>query len=208
MFYTYLWLREDGTPYYVGKGTGNRAFESDGHKCRRPKCKEDILLQRFSTEENAFEAEKFLIAYYGRADKKQGCLRNLTDGGEGVSVGSPRNSGSFIKGVHVSVHTEIKKGERRSPETEFQKGHAAHNKGKEGLRGHLNPFFGKTHTSESLEKMRNAHLGKKASDETRLKMSIARGGWRHGTSTAYSKYKCRCELCRQWRHNAHLRTGH
>jgi hypothetical protein len=36
--------------------------------------------------------------------------------------------------------------------------------------GENNPFYGKTHTSEVLEKMRAAHLGRKASVETKTKM--------------------------------------
>jgi len=96
MFYTYLWLREDGTPYYVGKGKGYRGFTSDGHVVKCP-TKETIkgyiyerddsriILQEFPSEEEAFEAEIFLIAYYGRKDLSEGCLRNLTNGGEGVS---------------------------------------------------------------------------------------------------------------------------
>jgi hypothetical protein len=82
MFYTYLWLREDGTPYYVGKGTGNRAFISSKHGVHKPSEKERILIEMSLSEEEAFETEKFLISYFGRLDVGTGCLRNLTEGGE------------------------------------------------------------------------------------------------------------------------------
>jgi hypothetical protein len=79
-FYTYLWLREDGTPYYVGKGTGKRAIRKGS-----PQDLTRILIQEHESEADAFTAEIFLIAYYGRIDLGTGCLRNRTDGGEGHS---------------------------------------------------------------------------------------------------------------------------
>jgi hypothetical protein len=85
MFYTYLWLREDGRPYYVGKGTGDRAFRGHRHGVLSAPPLDRIILQEWLIESEAFKAEKFLIEYYGRADLKLGCLRNLTDGGEGPS---------------------------------------------------------------------------------------------------------------------------
>ena len=83
-FYTYLWLREDGTPYYVGKGIGGRAFTNKGRTVNRP-SPDRILIQEFLSEEDALEAEKFLIAYYGRIDLGVGCLYNFTNGGDGMS---------------------------------------------------------------------------------------------------------------------------
>jgi hypothetical protein len=84
-FYTYLWLRENGTPYYVGKGTGRRAIRKGS-----PKDLDRILIQEFPSEEDAFAAEIFLIDYYGRRDLGTGCLRNLTAGGDGVRNPSER----------------------------------------------------------------------------------------------------------------------
>ena len=83
MFYTYLWLREDGTPYYVGKGSGRRATR----KRRGSPTKDRIIVQDFLSEAEAFEAEKILIAYYGRKDIGTGILINLNDGGEGGMSG-------------------------------------------------------------------------------------------------------------------------
>jgi hypothetical protein len=85
MFYTYLYLREDGTPYYVGKGSGGRAFINSSRRVRVPTDKARILVQEFPTEQDALAAEIFLISYYGRKDIGTGCLRNLTAGGDGLS---------------------------------------------------------------------------------------------------------------------------
>ena len=85
IFYTYMWLRENGSPYYIGKGLGRRAFISDAHSVKCPRDKDRIIVQEWMSEQQAFEAEKFLISCYGRIDNGTGCLRNLTDGGEGAS---------------------------------------------------------------------------------------------------------------------------
>lgn len=79
-----MWLRYDGNPYYVGKGKLKRAWVNrPGH--RPPKDDSRIILQAYGSEQEAFEAEKFFICLWGRKDLKTGCLRNLTDGGDGAS---------------------------------------------------------------------------------------------------------------------------
>ena len=84
-FYVYAYLREDGTPYYVGKGCGDRAFTSHNHTVACPIEVFRILTQEYESEDEAFMAEKFLISFYGRRDLGTGCLRNLTEGGEGLA---------------------------------------------------------------------------------------------------------------------------
>jgi hypothetical protein len=86
-FYTYLWLREDGTPYYVGKGHGARAFQTKDHNVKCPKDLSRIIVQPQPSEEAAFAVERFFIEFYGRQDVGTGCLRNRTAGGEGCTGG-------------------------------------------------------------------------------------------------------------------------
>ena len=66
MFYTYLWLREDGTPYYVGKGSGRRAFNKQGHISNCPDS-DRVLIQEHADEAEAFEAENALEKLEGFA---------------------------------------------------------------------------------------------------------------------------------------------
>jgi hypothetical protein len=83
-FYTYMWLRENGTPYYVGKGHGRRAFENR-RRVHPPKERARIVIQCWASEQEAFEMEQYYIRLFGRKDNGTGILHNLTDGGEDPS---------------------------------------------------------------------------------------------------------------------------
>lgn len=165
-FYTYLWLREDGTPYYVGKGYRHRAFER--HRVGSAPPDERIVLQEWPCEKDAFAAEVFLISYYGRKDKGTGILRNLTDGGEGAA------GRDVLRGRRLSPATEIKKGMHLSPSTEFKKGHTSWT----GCFGIDSPRFGKRHTDSARQRIAKSlegrGAGRKLSAETRRRMSEAR----------------------------------
>ena len=83
-YYTYAYLREDKTPYYIGKGRGSRAYTCVGKPCNLPLDESRILiLKKNLTEEEAFRHEIYMIAIFGRKDIETGILRNKSDGGQG-----------------------------------------------------------------------------------------------------------------------------
>ena len=86
-YYTYAYLREDRTPYYIGKGIGYRITNNssrNGLKCPKDKSRV-IKLKQNLTEEEAFKHEIYMIAVFGRKDLGTGILHNRTDGGDGCS---------------------------------------------------------------------------------------------------------------------------
>jgi hypothetical protein len=85
-FYTYAYLREDRTPYYIGKGKGNRLYVKHHKGISVPKNNSRIIfLKQNLTEDEAFKHEIYMIAVFGRKDLGTGILHNKTDGGEGFS---------------------------------------------------------------------------------------------------------------------------
>ena len=141
-----MWLREDGTPYYVGKGVWSRAH-------RKGSPPEDrIIMQEWPCEEDALTAEKLLIAFYGRKDNGTGILRNYTNGGEGFSGGimkAEARKAISIAASNISEKTRLKMSRSR---------------------------FGKKRPEGTGSKISAALKGKKASDETRLKLSVSHRG--------------------------------
>ncbi len=82
VYYTYAYLREDGAPYYIGKGKDNRLYYKYGKNCRPPKDRSRIIkLKQNLTEEEAFRHEIYMIAVFGKKCDGTGILMNIADGG-------------------------------------------------------------------------------------------------------------------------------
>jgi hypothetical protein len=86
-YYTYQYLRKDGSPYYAGKGSNGRVYRT--HKGHYPPKNADgsvdysrIRIQYWQDEVTALAYEIYIIDFWGRKDLGTGILHNRTDGGD------------------------------------------------------------------------------------------------------------------------------
>ena len=203
-FYTYAFLREDGTPFYIGKGSGRRIYENKGRPCRRPKdISRVIFLKQNLTEEDAFKHEIYMISVFGRKDLGTGILRNKTDGGEGASGAirseetrrkySQAKKGRKHSEEHRRKNSEARKGRRnpnygkpRSEETRRKISEA--NRGKNyGKFGENHPFYGKSFSEEHRRKLSEANKGRKHSEESKRKISEKNKGNTYALGAIHSE---------------------
>lgn len=154
-YYVYQYLREDGTPYYIGKGKGRRAWV----KQRVIPLPEDLnnilIIQDNLTESEAFNLEAELIIKYGRKDNNTGILRNLTDGGEGIRNIS--NKVAWNKGIKQTAEHNAK---ISSSLKKYKRTEEHQQKINQGLKGRKPTFLGRKHSEETKQKLREIFKGK------------------------------------------------
>ena len=179
IYYCYVYKREDGTPYYIGKGKGSRAFITSRKIVSPPRDRTNIFFAcEGVSETEAFEMEVALISLLGRKDLGTGILRNQTDGGDGISGYAHTEEARrkmCEKKRNISDETrrkliESNKGNRHSEESKIKMSVAR--------RGERNPNYGKPCSEETRRKIGEANSKpRKVTEEQQLEIYQR---WRNG----------------------------
>jgi len=183
-YYTYAYLREDKTPYYIGKGTGKRIYSTNRKGLKPPKDKSRIIfLKQNLTEEEAFRHEIYMIDVFGRKDLGTGILVNMTNGGEGTS-GSLRSDETRKRMSDANRGKNHPNYGKTASEETRKRMSDAH-------KGENHPNYGKTASEETRKRMSEA--SKNPSEETRRKISEASKGrkwWNDGCGNCKMMIEC------------------
>lgn len=133
IFYVYQYLKEDGTPYYIGKGSYNRINEYHGKRIKLPAKEYRQFVKNNMQEKEAFDFEISLIKQYGR-----------------------KLDGGILENIKLSRWV-AQAGWKQSKETKIKI--SEKNSGKVRTEEHKQNYR-KPKTAEHAEKIRQANLGR------------------------------------------------
>ena len=185
-FYVYLDKRPDGTPFYVGKGTGRRARKlirrnNPYHNNIVAKYgKENIIIEIVKDgmpESEAFDMEIYLISSLKESGFR---LCNMSSGGEGPS--NPSEETRRRMSIAQSKRTyppEVRENMRRA---QLGRKHPDEVKAKIGAGNK-----GKVLSEETKKKLHDANVGKIQSVDAREKNRQAQIGNKHALGNKFSK---------------------
>lgn len=199
-FYVYVYFRPNGVPCYVGKGRGRRWL---AHLAKSPNRHLTAIIKAsggdlpiLKIREGLTDSEAFLIevAFINAIGRKAngGPLVNQTDGGDG-SAGRKMTTEEKRKRREILNRPETKekmrishlgkpsprKGIKASQETceKLRIASTGRVQSPETIAKRVDKTRGLKRTPEFGTESSKRQIGKKISDETRLKMSIAKKGY-------------------------------